>query len=68
MMLMIFILLVEMNILVNGICIIEWGELIENILPNDYIKISFERDKDDENIRIINVQINDTSHNLEGLF
>ena len=26
----------------KGICIIEWGEMIENILPNEYIKISFE--------------------------
>lgn len=28
----------------NGICIIEWGEIIEDILPKDYIKISFTRD------------------------
>ena len=25
----------------NGICIIEWGEIIEDALPNDYIKIDF---------------------------
>ena len=24
----------------KGICIIEWGELLENILPADYIKIT----------------------------
>ena len=40
----------------NGICIIEWGELIEEILPHDYIKISFEKDNSDENVRILNVQ------------
>ena len=40
----------------NGICIIEWGELIEEALPHDYIKISFEKDNSDENVRILNVQ------------
>ena len=25
----------------NGICLIEWGELIEDALPNDYIHITF---------------------------
>lgn len=37
----------------NGICIIEWGEIIQDALPNDYIHIRFERDKHDENIRIL---------------
>lgn len=35
----------------NGICIIEWGEIIEDILPNDYIKISFSKDIENENYR-----------------
>lgn len=35
----------------NGICIIEWGELIESILPKDYLKITFSRDNTNENIR-----------------
>ncbi len=35
----------------KGICIFEWGELIEDNLQNDYIKISFEKDPDDENAR-----------------
>lgn len=39
----------------SGICIIEWGELIEESLPNDYIKISFEKDLNDENIRYLNI-------------
>ena len=42
----------------NGICIIEWGELIEDALPNNYIHITFERDNLDENIRIINIDTN----------
>jgi tRNA threonylcarbamoyladenosine biosynthesis protein TsaE len=35
----------------SGICIIEWGEIIEEILPNGYTKISFRKDENDENIR-----------------
>lgn len=35
----------------NGICIIEWGEIIEDILPNDYLKISFTKDVNNENYR-----------------
>lgn len=40
----------------NGICLIEWGELIENALPNNYIHIVFEKDSSNENIRILNVK------------
>ena len=38
----------------NGICVIEWGELIEDILPNNYIKISFAKDENDDSIRYLN--------------
>ncbi len=37
----------------NGICLIEWGELIEDILPKKYIHITFEKDDENENIRRI---------------
>ena len=40
----------------KGICIIEWGEIIENALPKDYIKISFSRNQTQENIRILNIE------------
>ena len=40
----------------NGICIIEWGEIIEDALPNDYIKIDFSWNLDDENSRTLNIQ------------
>lgn len=40
----------------KGICIIEWGELIEDALPKKYIKIDFSRGSDNENSRILNVQ------------
>lgn len=39
----------------NGICIIEWGEIIEDILPNNYIKISFSKDITHENYRILEI-------------
>lgn len=39
----------------NGICIIEWGEIIEDILPNDYIKISFTKDLENQNYRNLEV-------------
>ena len=40
----------------NGICIIEWGEIIEDILPKDYIKISFTKDVNNENYRVLELQ------------
>ena len=32
----------------NGICLIEWGEMIESILPKHYTKITFK--KNDQNV------------------
>lgn len=40
----------------KGICLIEWGELIEDALPNKYIKISFNRNLDEENKREIIIE------------
>ena len=37
----------------NGICIIEWGEIIQDALPKEYIHIQFERNNNDENTRIL---------------
>lgn len=39
----------------KGICIIEWGELIEEILPKNYIKVEILKDKQEENVRHIKV-------------
>ena len=39
----------------NGICIIEWGELIEDALPKDYLHITFDKDTSNENVRILNI-------------
>lgn len=38
----------------TGICVIEWGELIEDILPKNYIKINFSKDENDDSIRYLN--------------
>ncbi len=43
-----------MEYFTNGICVIEWGELIEDILPKNYIKISFSKDNENESIRYLN--------------
>lgn len=39
----------------KGICIIEWGEMISDVLPKDYIHIVFHKDELDENIRVLDI-------------
>ncbi len=39
----------------KGICLIEWGELIEEALPKNYLHITFQKDDNDQNIRILKV-------------
>lgn len=51
----------------SGICLIEWGEIIEDVLPKDYIHIIFEKDVNDENKRILNIQTNG-NYDLDELF
>ena len=40
----------------NGICIIEWGEIIEDILPKEYTKITFSKSNIDENYRELKIE------------
>lgn len=40
----------------NGICIFEWGEMIEDILPNSYIKITFSRDSENVDYRKLRIE------------
>ncbi len=42
----------------KGICLVEWGEMIKNVLPKKYIHITFSRNLDDVNKRIINIEKN----------
>ena len=39
----------------KGICLIEWGKIIEDILPNEYINILIQKDMNDINKRIITI-------------
>ena len=39
----------------TGICLIEWGEIIKDVLPENYIHITFEKSPADENIRYIKI-------------
>lgn len=40
----------------KGICVIEWGEIIEQIVPKEHIKITFERNFENENVRTLNIE------------
>ncbi|MGN1301020.1 MAG: tRNA (adenosine(37)-N6)-threonylcarbamoyltransferase complex ATPase subunit type 1 TsaE [Clostridia bacterium] len=42
----------------KGICIIEWGELILDALPEKYIKVEIIKDENEENIRHIKINNN----------
>lgn len=40
----------------KGICIIEWGEIINEALPEHYIKIDIQKDEKDTEKRIIKIE------------
>lgn len=40
----------------KGICLIEWGEMVKNVLPQNYIQVTFERNLDEENKRLIRIE------------
>lgn len=40
----------------NGICLIEWGEIIEGALPSNYIKITFSKSKENDEYRELNIE------------
>lgn len=45
----------------KGICLIEWGELIQDALPSNYIHISFKKDESDT-VRILNIDFPENSN------
>lgn len=51
----------------NGICIIEWGEIIEEALPSSYIKINFSRDNNDEHLRKLEINFVGNKYNEDFL-
>ena len=42
----------------HGICLIEWGEIISEALPKNYLHITFSKDDCDQNNRILTLQSN----------
>ena len=40
----------------NGLCLIEWGEIIQEALPKKYIQICFEKNPLKDNIRILKIK------------
>lgn len=40
----------------KGICIVEWGEIIREALPEHYIKIDIKKDEEDIEKRIIQIE------------
>lgn len=39
----------------DGICLIEWGEQIKDVLPKQYLHISFSRDLENETKRVLDL-------------
>ncbi len=46
----------------KGICLIEWGEMIESILPPEYIKITFKKNEENTEYREIEIENFSTRH------
>ena len=44
----------------NGISIIEWGDIIEDIIPKDFIKITILKDENNLNLRTFDISPNST--------
>ena len=42
----------------KGICLIEWGETLKDVLPKEYIQIVFSKSNIDENIRNLKIIYN----------
>ena len=51
----------------KGICIIEWGELISDALPDNHISITFQKDNNDENKRVLDIESIGNAINLEDI-
>ena len=51
----------------KGICLIEWGEMISDVLPKDYIHIIIHKDITDENTRIFEFVVNEDSKYIKIL-
>ena len=51
----------------KGICLIEWGEMILDVLPKDYIHLKILKSTDDMNLRTFEFEVNENSKYVEIL-
>ena len=51
----------------KGICLIEWGELISDVLPKDYIHVTINKDSNNEDLRSFEFEVNDDSKYINVL-
>ena len=51
----------------KGICLIEWGEMILDVLPKDYIHIKILKSHEDDNLRIFEFEVTEDSKYLKIL-
>ena len=42
----------------QGLCIIEWGSIISDALPSEYVEINFEKYDENENYRLLKINTN----------
>ena len=51
----------------KGICLIEWGETIEDVLPKNFIQIKFLKDNNSENKRTLNIHVHNNNELLNNI-
>lgn len=51
----------------KGICLIEWGEMISDVFPKDYIHIKILKSPEDDNLRTFEFEVNENSKYVEVL-
>ncbi len=50
----------------RGLCIVEWGSIISDALPQEYIEIAFEKHPENENYRLLKIKTVGNKYN--GIF
>lgn len=50
----------------QGLCIIEWGNIISDALPNEYIEVNFEKSCENDDYRLLKIQT--IGNKYDGIF
>lgn len=50
----------------QGLCIIEWGNIISDALPNEYIEVNFEKSPENDDYRLLKIQT--IGNKYDGIF